>query len=348
MEESGADKPKGVDKPKGAGKPNGLVSGVTGKSNGFKNRKRPGKQRRSVLIISIMFAVAVLMSGAYASGSFAHGSFAVERSALVLPPPGSGETEFSYGGVDWVILKDNRQASVGSADSVDNANGAGSVDNADIVGSTDGVDSADGVGDTDSSGGADIANEAGSGGSGDMLIITKNVYNEGDSLRWVGGHKSGKYYHLKNIFVFYEESQGMLKHVMDEWYMNFVTGDLKAAACVPVLKYEADAPPPDWSAIWDLEHGLSQPGEPAGRKKAGIVFPLSISEVNRYIYDGEDVESRIATDTDGIARAWWLRSPGVSSGGPVADVRRNGNINSNGATSDARGFRPAMWIYVSP
>jgi hypothetical protein len=71
------------------------------------------------------------------------------------------------------------------------------------------------------------------------------------------------------------------------------------------------------------------------------VFLLSIDEVNSYFTDDN---SRIALDSTGNARMWWLRSPG-RIGSLAVNVNDGGDVHSGGnSVNSLRGIRPAMWI----
>ena len=215
----------------------------------------------------------------------------VEPIPLIIP---TGATSFTdTNGVEWLILKDNRQ--------------------------TDGT----------------------------IFIVTKHVYGGGESLGW-NSPNTGKKYHDTDVFVKYENSKGGFKPAMDLWYDNFVSERLKDYACVPVLGYEND----NWTEMdnyylmyQNVSKAYSTPGAKAGVKPDGIVFPLSISEVNQYI-SATSSELRKAFDTGGTARYWWLRSPGFSATYPASNVNTDGNINYNSATITP-GLRPAMWININ-
>lgn len=173
-------------------------------------------------------------------------------------------------------------------------------------------------------------------GNGNKLIVTENVYSVGTSKAWTAYTTT---YHTSNVFVKYESSSGSLRTNMNTWYSNFTSAELKAAALMPTLGYEATNTTASWSSTWDIEAAISKAGDaPTG--KDGIVFPLSASEVNRYL--GKTNDSHAATDTLGTARHWYLRSPGTAAG-PLSCVVMNGGI-SYGLSTVEHGFRPAMWI----
>jgi len=76
----------------------------------------------------------------------------------------------------------------------------------------------------------------------------------------------------------------------------------------------------------------------------GVVFPLSDSEMNRYI--NSDNVTRIVYDVSGTAQIWWLRSStSASSNASLFDP----NIGIVAARCTHKfALRPAMWIDTTP
>jgi hypothetical protein len=220
-----------------------------------------------------------------------------------IPPPGGG-TEFTDGGIVWVILKDNRPT-----------NG------------------------TETTGGT-------SNGNGSVLLITKHVYSA-DSLSWtdytVYYTKQGTSHHWAKYEDTTKSPQtGTLKPAMDAWYAHQTSDWLKSVSYLYTLGYESyeNWPVPPGGLTVNEVSAYSAPKHAAEGATAGVVFPLSLSELTQYI--GSNEESRRAADTDGTARRWILRSRGGSS---IYSLR----VSETGlvgvcATGDPIGFRPALWI----
>jgi hypothetical protein len=140
-----------------------------------------------------------------------------------------------------------------------------------------------------------------------------------------------------------------IKSTFDSWYAANTSAALKAEARIPSLGYETTTAGSGngWSATWDVAAALSTPGVAAGGATSGVVFPLSISEVTRYIYDGTNNTSRIGTDVAGTAQYWWLRSPG-SSAGRGSYVNTSGAVNSSRVGDVTFALRPAIWLDTTP
>jgi hypothetical protein len=143
---------------------------------------------------------------------------------------------------------------------------------------------------------------------------------------------------------------------MNLWYTNFASQYLKNVARVPNLGVAENGGLPDPAfASWNQAGSISSPtSTPAGLTTAGIVFPLSTSEVNNFMPNLADryCDNRAtAIGTEPPGADWWTRSPGqdtmVPYGCGVARIRENGTIYYQ---YDWRGqpyyyyFRPAMWI----
>ena len=86
---------------------------------------------------------------------------------------------------------------------------------------------------------------------------------------------------------------------------------------------------------------------PAGQPGNGHVFPLSISEANRYFTGNTGTGGRQATNLAGTSTGWWLRSPGSSTTVPVAEVAHaGGSIGFSAGNATTWGFRPALWVRI--
>ena len=193
-----------------------------------------------------------------------------------------------------------------------------------------------------------------SNGMGTMLIVTKYVHNNATSILWSGNNPNGELtYHDVYAFVKYENSLGDFKPMMDLWYTNLVSPGLKTIARVPNLTYEVDNNTPDWSQVWDMDSAISTPGVAAGSKMDGIIFPLSISEVNRFIGPGNVMGVPNAYGSgvnDGVynnLRCYWLRSPGNSTR-VFSGVGWSVPVYTVLEQPLYYGMRPAMWIDTTP
>ncbi|MCL2841965.1 MAG: DUF6273 domain-containing protein [Oscillospiraceae bacterium] len=104
-------------------------------------------------------------------------------------------------------------------------------------------------------------------------------------------------------------------------------------------------------------------GTDGGNDTLDRVFLLSIQEVFHYFggsrkkvikksdhwIDDRHNVNRIATDYDGMAKGWWLRSPG-RAGNLAACVCEDGRLWLNGwgvRCSLVSGIRPALWLNLS-
>ena len=94
-----------------------------------------------------------------------------------------------------------------------------------------------------------------------------------------------------------------------------------------------------WNAAANYQRAITLP---AGQPGNGRVFPLSVSEVNRYLPGAV----RQATNLAGVSSAWWTRSPGVGNSSPIANVGTTGAFSGVSATFASRGFRPALWVSI--
>jgi hypothetical protein len=195
-----------------------------------------------------------------------------------------------------------------------------------------------------------------SNGDGTMLLLTDRAYSNGDRLNWTDYNTS---YNSTNEFRFYEQTTGTYRPSMNLWYTNFVSSELKALACIPNLEYEATVPTSSWSATWNENGAISTPGLLAGTQTTEVTFPLSISEVNRYL--GTTNATRGAVDSAGNGentaahpyRSWRLRSPGNSATSPSSSLGPTSIVSSDGGIYGVRGtwtdvMRPAMWIDTTP
>jgi hypothetical protein len=190
-----------------------------------------------------------------------------------------------------------------------------------------------------------------SSGDGTILLVTDRVYSHGDTLNW-GGYNTP--YHNTNVFVKYDAADGSYKTTLNDWYTNLVSPELKALARIPSLGYEADdIMTTGWSATMDANGAISTPGAAAGTQTDQIAFPLSISEVTRYI--GTTNAARGAVDSAGNGenttnypyRYWRLRSPGSSATDPTSGVVSDGSVGATG-TSWGHALRPGLWINTTP
>jgi len=102
-------------------------------------------------------------------------------------------------------------------------------------------------------------------------------------------------------------------------------------------------------------------GTSGGNATTDKIFLLSLEEVMKYFGDSEQLRNRSsndayyindqynserrATDANGAATWWWLRSPGLVSLG-AADVHFSGYVYVNGlyVNYDDGGVRPALWL----
>jgi hypothetical protein len=242
-----------------------------------------------------------------------------DNAGTLVPAPyiPAGATSFTdRTGVTWRILKDNRP----------------------VAGTPTSFMTEDGSIET-------------SDGTGTMLLLTDRVYSHGDSLVW-GGYNA--FYNTTNVFTTYDQSNGIYRPAMNLWYTHFVSPELKELARIPTLTYEDDEiMTTGWSGdTMNMDTAISTPGALAGVATTdGVVFPLSISEVTRYL--GTVWAQRIANDSAGGGEpgypgwGWQLRSPGYSAANPASGVYTNGSIISyiaNGYSS----LRPGLWIDTTP
>jgi hypothetical protein len=168
--------------------------------------------------------------------------------------------------------------------------------------------------------------------TGAKLIITENYIAQA-AYNFPG---------TNNIWVPYVNST--LKTTMDTWWAAN-GGALKAIARYPDnLGVESGYPTGrefwiGWAGAAIQSDALSGPGGSAAGADTGVVFPLSVSEVNKYranFYNGNPGTPY------GALMYWWLRSPGEDAD-YAAHVEPNGSIQRYTVTTGWY-FRPALWI----
>ena len=194
-------------------------------------------------------------------------------------------------------------------------------------------------------------------GNGNQLIITEYVHGFVQDNSSYGLVQ----YNSSNVYTFLGQSDG-LRIALNTWFVDTLAPELRENA-LPAGNVDNDV---------RLTIGASanenvaevffvvtvHENEAAGWTVAATgtaspensLFVLSISEVNKYSNLGTlNVQGMVRVVPEGhfVPAAWWLRSPGISSEGPVA-------LMSAGDTDGARitavpasekyGFRPALWI----
>ena len=178
---------------------------------------------------------------------------------------------------------------------------------------------------------------------GAALIITEHVFGHGTRHN----SSSARYTRLSN---------SSLRRALDTWAQDNL-GTLRQRMLMPIdvdddVRENPSTQYPAWVASENGVAGFTSPGERTNSDSA--VFVLSMSEANQYFgpprewgNSAGNREARIARDTSGIARFWWLRSPGSNlTMAPVASVSTSGGLESSLHTSSHNGFRPALWISV--
>ena len=168
------------------------------------------------------------------------------------------------------------------------------------------------------------------------LIMTEHV------------HGVGVQYNTTNVYT--RLSQSNLRIALDGWGAMNLAPELAARARVPnnVDNDVRDAPGEWWPIVEENgAAGRTSPGAAVANVN-GALFVLSLSEVNHYAATvGTTNEERIARDTSGTIRFWWLRSPGAAeNSSSVAIVDTNGTRNARNALNTSFGFRPALWISI--
>ncbi|MCL2079119.1 MAG: DUF6273 domain-containing protein [Oscillospiraceae bacterium] len=85
---------------------------------------------------------------------------------------------------------------------------------------------------------------------------------------------------------------------------------------------------------------------PGGNNTVDKIFLLSIDEAQQYFANDS---ARVAYESDGRARWWWLRSPGIDANYVAYVDYEYGSISDFGMSSDdySYGVRPAMWVKLS-
>jgi len=172
---------------------------------------------------------------------------------------------------------------------------------------------------------------------GAVLLITEHVFGHGT-----------RYNTPENIYT--RLSYSHLRGALDTWAQNNL-GTLRRQALMPIgVDGDVRSAPGDWDSTENAAAGFTSLG--ARTDSDAAVFVLSISEANQYFGPAgvngnapENNEARVARDTNGSERTWWLRSPGTTAH-PAANVLPSGSISVGGATGGSTGFRPALWISV--
>jgi hypothetical protein len=184
-----------------------------------------------------------------------------------------------------------------------------------------------------------------SAGDGTILLLTENVYGNG-----VPGARGGSYIYTTPASDPWDEYANVsIKNIFNDWYAANTSAALKARARIPSLGYEAtySGTGNGFIPTWNVESALSTPGVAAGAATEGVIFPLSVTEVTRYVYDGVNDSSRIAYDLSSRPQYWWLRSPGGLTVG-AAYTRADGTLGGNYIVGDMFDIRPALWIDTIP
>jgi len=103
-----------------------------------------------------------------------------------------------------------------------------------------------------------------------------------------------------------------------------------------------------WNLAQEPEALLRASTRPTGQPGAADAEPFNLSGAEVYSFYGGPQEAfvpRIARDTSGMARNWFVRSPGNSAGSLLRVINPNGHVTSTGSSSlDERGIRPALWV----
>jgi hypothetical protein len=195
-------------------------------------------------------------------------------------------------------------------------------------------------------------------GHGTIFAVTANMYSSGSSLTY-NRNDAVLYYNSSTIvqtFTPYASSTGPLRTAMNLWYTNFASAQLKSFARVPNLGSLENSGLPGMSySTWNYSTSLSTPGAAAGGTTAGIVFPMSTSEVNTYLpteasravgnYPSAGIQSQ---------DFYYLRSPGEQAnptfGVGNSYVSPSGGIGwawpSYTGYANRLGMRPAIWLQV--
>jgi len=169
------------------------------------------------------------------------------------------------------------------------------------------------------------------------LIITEHVFGV------------GTLYNPTNTYT--RLSQSTLRQSLNFW-AEATLGTLRQRALIPIgVDNDVRSVPGNWNpALENAAAGFTSPG--ARTNSDSAVFVLSMSELNQYFGPSgvngntpENQEALIARDTNGSARDWWTRSPGLDSH-PVTIVFSAGSQVVREATDTNVGFRPALWISI--
>jgi hypothetical protein len=192
-------------------------------------------------------------------------------------------------------------------------------------------------------------------GSGNKLIITEYVYYNNTLDTPPNGQ--GSYIQIDGqTFQKYENSTGTTRPRMNEWYSAQTSSTLKSKARIPNLSYEYATNTEAWSADANNSAAYSSAGAAANGVTNGIVFPLSVSEVNAFLKPyGKDV---VRGRAKGVVyaeegRNYWLRSPGNITTPQVAVMSVYNRDKTYSylitpvtvTTPFVIFFRPAMWIH---
>jgi hypothetical protein len=183
--------------------------------------------------------------------------------------------------------------------------------------------------------------------NGNLLLITENVISYGTQY-----HSGASFYNYSS----YGTGGITAATTMNTWYNAAHAGDLAnhdltwVAANLPVERTTTSTWPSPltlYSSSW-LE-SLSTAGTAPATAFTSVVFPLSISEVNKYgdkAVGGTGTLNQVAMDiADGnTVRSWWLRSPGPSTSLYSSGIAGDGTITGYQTTDTTHGFRPALWI----
>jgi len=155
---------------------------------------------------------------------------------------------------------------------------------------------------------------------------------------------------------------------MDAWYTANTSPALKAMACDYTYQDNAGSPVAkntigagiefnftgsNWlngdpsATYYAYDAGYDRAVTKPGAVGSGAVFPLSITEANRYFAPPAGVanpdRSAYNVNNPTLTSRWLLRSPGDSAG-LVSLVNTTGSISGRAPNGPNNGFRPALWV----